>query len=77
MNKGLKSTNQVERQSFHALAAHRQLQQLLGQAAQQQQRHQGQWDAEAQQSQQAALAARPPVTGAGHSAGVEVRRRRS
>lgn len=68
----MKSTHQVQRQGLPAVGAQGQVQNLRGEASQHQQRHQGQGDAEAQQGQEAALAARPPVTGAGHPANVDV-----
>lgn len=64
----LENTHQVQRQGLPAVGAQGQLQHLLGEGSQHQQRHQGQGDAEAQQGHEAALAARPPVTGAGHPA---------
>lgn len=68
-----KNTHQVQRQSLRRVAAQGQVQHLLGEGSQHQQRHQGQGDAEAQQGHEAALAARPPVTGAGQPANVDAR----
>lgn len=71
--RGWKNTDQVQRQSLRRVAAQGQVQHLLGEGSQHQQRHQGQGDAEAQQGHEAALAARPPVTGAGQPANVDTR----
>lgn len=69
----VKNTDHVQRQSLPAIGAQGQVQHLLGEGSQHQQCHQGQGDAEAQQGHEAALAASPPVTGAGHPANVNAR----
>lgn len=67
------NTHQVEWERLCALAAQRRLQQLLGQNAQHQQGHQSHGDAEAQQSQEAALTASSSVRSTGLPVRVEGR----
>lgn len=58
-------THQVEWERLYTLAAQSHLQQLSGQKAQQQHGHESQRHAEAQESQEAALAACPSVLNSG------------